>query len=83
MRSKCRAEGLERPVYIGLGVGRPIHQAPGQNKWKGELSLAVGLPSNVTGGYTTGRMADIGSPCSEPDSVSRSGTRVLEGAPEL
>ena len=30
MRSKCRAEGLERPVYIGLGVGLPIHQAPGQ-----------------------------------------------------
>ena len=22
-------EGRERPVYIGLGVGRPIHQAPG------------------------------------------------------
>ena len=29
MRSKCRAEDLERPVYIGLGVGLPIHQAPG------------------------------------------------------
>ena len=53
------------------------------SKWKGELSLAVGLPSNVTGGYTAGRMADIGSLCSRPDWVSRSGTRVLEGAPEL
>ena len=82
MRSKCRAEGLERPVYIGLGVGLPIHQAPGQNG-RAELSLAVGLPSNVTGGYTAGRMADIGSLCSRPDWVSRSGTRVLEGAPEL
>ena len=26
MSSKCDAEGLERPVYIG----QPIHQAPGQ-----------------------------------------------------
>ena len=26
MRSKCRAERLGRPVYIGLGVGLEIHQ---------------------------------------------------------
>ena len=65
MRSKCRAEGLERPVYIGLGVGLPI-------------SLVDGLPSNVTGGYTAGRMADIGSLWSVGP-----GTMVLEGAPEL
>ena len=29
-RPKCRAEGLDRPVYIGLGVGLRIHQTPGQ-----------------------------------------------------
>ena len=28
-RPKCRAEGLDRPVYIGLGVGLGIHQTPG------------------------------------------------------
>ena len=78
MRSKCRAEGLERPVYIG-----PADSPSSWSNWKGELSLAVGLPSNVTGGYTAGCMADIGSLCSRLDSVSRSGTVVLEGAPEL
>ena len=31
----------------------------------------------MTGGYTAGRMADIGSPCSRPDSVSRSGLETL------
>ena len=30
-RPKCRAEGLDRPVYIGLGVGLRIHQTPGQS----------------------------------------------------
>ena len=30
-RSKCRAEGLDQPVYIGLGVGLRIHQTPGQS----------------------------------------------------
>ena len=29
-RPKCRAEGLDRPVYIGLGVGLRIHQTPSQ-----------------------------------------------------
>ena len=69
--------GLYRPG------SRPADSPSSWSKWKGKLSLAVGLPSNVTGGYTAGRMADIGSLCSRPDSVNRSGTRVLEGAPEL
>ena len=30
MRSKCGAERLGRPVYIGLGVGLRIHQRRGQ-----------------------------------------------------
>ena len=29
-RPKCRAEGLDQPVYIGLSVGLRIHQTPGQ-----------------------------------------------------
>ena len=37
----------------------------------------------MTGGYTAGRMADIGSLCGRPIVVSGSGTVVLEGAPEL
>ena len=47
--------GLYRPG------SRPADSPSSWSKWKGELSLAVGLPSNVTGGYTAGRMADIGS----------------------
>ena len=44
---------------------RPADSPSSWSKWKGELSLAVGLPSNVIGGYTAGRMADIGSLCRE------------------
>ena len=54
-----------------------------KSNWKVELSLAESLPSNVTGGYTAGHMADIGSLCCRPIGVNRSGTVELEGAPAL
>ena len=69
--------GLYRPG------SRPADSPSSWSNWKDEFSLADGLPSNVTGGYTAGRMADIGSLCGRPNGVSWSGTMGLGGAPEL
>ena len=69
--------GLYRPGC------RPADSPSSWSNWKDELSLAESLPSNVTGGYTAGRMADIGSLCCGPKGVSQSGTVELERAPAL
>ena len=62
---------------------RPTDSPSSCPNWGLELWLADGLPCCVTGEYTAGRMADIGSLCGRPIVVSGSGTVVLEGAPKL
>ena len=63
--------------------GRPTDSQSSCPKSDPEFSLAPGLPCSVTGKYTAGRMADIGSLCGRPIVVSRSGMVVLERAPGL
>ena len=71
-RSEYRAEGLDRPVYIGLGVGRRIHQTPGQS---------ATANSHWSVGYH-GFMADMGSLSCGPEWVIPTGTRELAGTNE-
>ena len=82
MSSWNDAGGLDQALYIGREVGLQIHRASCP-KSDPEFSLAPGPPCSVTGKYTAGRMADIGSLCGRPIVVSRSGMVVLERAPGL
>ena len=62
---------------------RPTDSPSSCPNWVLELWLVDGLPCCVTGEYTAGHMADIGSLCGRPIVVSWSGTMGLGGAPEL
>ena len=79
-RPKCRAEGLDRPVYIGLGLGLGIHQTPGQSG-TGNYHWSMSYRRIRVGWYTAGRMADMGSLSCGPDWVTCAGTLELDGSP--
>ena len=76
-RPKCGAEGLERRVYIAGRFTKLLA------KMEGRIIIGCWPTFQCDRRVPRGRMADIGSLGSRVDSVSRSGTRVLEGAPEL